>query len=174
MPTYLITGGAANGKSTFAETVLMSLPAPRYYIAAMRRDGEDARRKIAKHVAARAGRGIITAECPTDVGETELPRDCSVMLECLCTLTANEMFGEDGAIRDVYNKILYDIAELESKCGSLIVVTNDVGSDGGGYGDGTMRYVETVGRLNAALAKWFDNVYEVVCGIPLALKGGNG
>ena len=53
----------------------------------------------------------------------------------------------------------------------LIVITNDVGSDAGVYSDETMRYVRALGRINIALAQMADNVYELVAGIPIVLKG---
>ena len=33
--TYLVIGGSASGKSTFAESIVSRLPGPRYYIATM-------------------------------------------------------------------------------------------------------------------------------------------
>ena len=54
---------------------------------------------------------------------------------------------------------------------NLILVTNDVGSDGESYSESTLRYVDALGRLNQAFAAEFDTVYELVCGIPLLLKG---
>ena len=60
---------------------------------------------------------------------------------------------------------------LAEKADNLILVTNDVGSDAEAYSDSTLRYVDALGRLNAAFASEFDTVYELVCGIPLLLKG---
>jgi adenosylcobinamide kinase/adenosylcobinamide-phosphate guanylyltransferase len=167
----LITGGSGSGKSTFAESLAERLPPPRTYIAAMRPYDDESRIKIARHRRMRAGKGFLTVERETDVGSAALPGGGTVLLECLCNLTANEMFDAEGNARDVYEKILRDIDALERECETLLVVTNDVGGDGGGYGEGTMRYVETLGRLNCALAERSTCVYELVCGIPLVVKG---
>ena len=94
-----------------------------------------------------------------------------MLLECLCNLTANEMFDDEGNERDPYEKILRDVRRLASQADNLILVTNDVGSDGEAYSDSTLRYVDTLGRLNQAFAAEFDTVYELVCGIPLLVKG---
>jgi adenosylcobinamide kinase/adenosylcobinamide-phosphate guanylyltransferase len=94
-----------------------------------------------------------------------------VLLECLCNLMANEMFDAEGNERDPYDKILREVRSLAEKADNLILVTNDVGSDAESYSDSTLRYVDTLGRLNAVFASEFDLVYELVCGIPILLKG---
>ena len=167
----LLTGGSGCGKSTYAERLARELPAPRYYLATMRPFEAESRAKIARHQTQRADAGFLTIERETDIGGVALPGRGTVLLECMCNLLANEMFDEAGNERDVYDTILADIAVLEQHCDTLIVVTNEVGSDGGGYDAGTVRYIETIGRLNRALAKRFDAVAELVCGIPLVLKG---
>jgi len=167
----LLTGGSACGKSTYAETLAMRFPSPRYYIATMRRTGEESRKKIARHRHIRRDKGFITLECDTNIHSIRLPRNSTALLECMCNLTANEMFDRYGNISDVYGKILDGIESLASQCSILIVVTNDVGSDGGKYDEGTREYIKTLGRLNIALAEHSDHVYELVCGIPVVLKG---
>jgi adenosylcobinamide kinase/adenosylcobinamide-phosphate guanylyltransferase len=167
----LITGGSGSGKSTFAENLMRRLSPPHTYIATMRPFDEESEKKISRHRRMRAGKGFHTIERETDVGTIDLPGGGAALLECMCNLTANEMFDGEGNVRDVYEKILRDIGALEQQCETLLVVTNDVGSDGGGYDEKTMRYMELLGRLNRALAKRFDCVYELVFGIPIVLKG---
>jgi adenosylcobinamide kinase/adenosylcobinamide-phosphate guanylyltransferase len=167
----LLTGGSGCGKSTFAERLARELPAPRYYLATMRPFEAESRAKIARHQQQRADAGFVTIERETQIGGVDLPARGTVLLECMCNLLANEMFDDSGNERDVYDTIRADILALEQQCDTLIVVTNEVGSDGGDYGAGTARYIETLGRLNCALANRFDAVVELVCGIPLVLKG---
>ena len=167
----LLTGGSACGKSTFAEQLAVGLPEPRYYIATMRPYDEECLRKIARHRALRADKGFETIEQHTDLQEIRLPQRGTVLLECMCNLTANEMFDEQGNMRDVYDHILEGVDSLGEQCGHLIVVTNDVGGDYPGYDEGTMEYIRLLGRLNRALADRSDCVCELVCGIPLVLKG---
>ena len=167
----LLTGGSGCGKSTFAERLARALPAPRYYIAAMRPYDEESLVKIRRHQAQRADAGFVTIERETDVGDIVFPARGTALMECMCNLLANEMFDDSGAERDVYDKILADITRLEQACDTLIVVTNEVGSDGGAYDESTARYIETLGRLNRALTARFDAAAELVCGIPLMLKG---
>ena len=168
----LLTGGSACGKSTYAEVLAMQLGSPRYYLATMRPFGEESERKIAKHREMRKLRGFETIERDVAVDSAEFPADAVVLLECLCNLTANELFDESGELDEsAYERIFDSVVALESRCAHYIVVTNDVGSaTSGGYDASTRLYVELLGRLNAQLAARFDVVYELVCGIPIVLK----
>ncbi|MDR2491846.1 MAG: bifunctional adenosylcobinamide kinase/adenosylcobinamide-phosphate guanylyltransferase [Coriobacteriales bacterium] len=170
----LFTGGSACGKSSYAERMASALPGPRYYLATMvGSNDEEFLRRIERHHAMRRDRGFDSIERPRSVSGIDLADDSCVLLECLCNLAANEMFDEDNRLDNgAFQRILDDIKVLEEKCAHLLVVTNDVGSGSAlGYSDSTCAYVELLGSLNAALAERFDVVYELVCGIPLRVKG---
>ncbi|MDR1421681.1 MAG: bifunctional adenosylcobinamide kinase/adenosylcobinamide-phosphate guanylyltransferase [Coriobacteriales bacterium] len=169
----LLTGGSACGKSTYAEQLVSALPQPRYYLATMRPYDAESLVKIARHQQMRRDKGFISVERDVDVAAVELKPGATVLLECLCNLTANELFDEQCAVdAAAYERILAALASLEERCDNLVVVTNDVGSGSpDAYNTSTRHYVETLGRLNAAVAARFDEVYELVCGIPLRLKG---
>lgn len=93
------------------------------------------------------------------------------MLECICNLTANEMFQADGAMSDPFDRVMSGVDALCRQCGNVVLVTNEIGSDGGGYPASTAAYISVIGRLNAALADRADTVAELVCAIPLIRKG---
>lgn len=167
----LLTGGSGCGKSSFAERLCMERPLPRYYIAAMKPYGEGGREKVERHRKMRAGKGFETFECYTEMEKLTLPARGTTLLECVCNLTANEMFDETGNVCDPYARVLAGVENLRGQSETLIVVTNDVGSDAERYSPETRAYVETLGRINAALADMADTVCELVCGIPIVLKG---
>ncbi len=167
----LLTGGSACGKSSYAEGLCMAFPGPRYYLAAMRPAGEGGMEKIARHRAMRAGKGFETIERYTGYDHLKLPRRGTALLECICNLTANEMFDERGNITDPVRPVLDGVEALERQCDRLIVITNDVGSGGGDYEPAVREYVRALGEINAALARRASHVYELMCGIPLVLKG---
>jgi adenosylcobinamide kinase/adenosylcobinamide-phosphate guanylyltransferase len=57
-------------------------------------------------------------------------------------------------------------------CSLLVVVTNELFSDGRPYdGDLTRDYLLTLAGINRKLAARADRVYELVCGIPVIWKG---
>lgn len=172
--TTLVIGGAASGKSGYAESLLSDV-GHKLYIATMQPYGAEAARRIARHRALRASKGFDTLERFTALGaltDIQLPHGCSVLLECLGNLAANELFSPEGAGEDAQAVILEGVALLARRCCHLVVVTNDVVADGVTYDAGTERYLALLGRCNAALAARFDRVVEVVCGIPIVLKGG--
>ncbi len=167
----LLTGGSGCGKSYFAEQLCLNQNMPRYYLAAMMPYGEEGDARIRRHRAMRAGKGFETIERYTDYASLKLPARGCALLECVANLTANEMFDSNGAISDPVERVLMGIEALTKQCETLIVITNDVGSDGAVYDPSTQAYIRALGRINRALASRADTVIEMVAGIPLVIKG---
>ena len=167
----LLIGGAGCGKSRFAEKLMEQGPKPRCYLATMQPYGEEGERRIQKHRAMRAGKDFETIERYTDYASLSLPACGTALLECIANLTANEMFRPDGSWDDPTARVLSGVDAIARQCGTLIVVTNDVGSDGVRYDASTQAYIEALGRINAALASRADTVVELIAGIPSVLKG---
>lgn len=166
----LVTGGAASGKSEYAERLAcLSAGTPRVYIATMRPWDAECGARIAKHRDARAGRGFLTLECYERLIQAEIPGGASVLLECLSNLTANEVFGGAGA--DAAEEILRGIDRVCATARDTVIVTNELFSDGTLYEEGTMRYLGVLGEINRVLATRADRVVETVCGIPVFWKG---
>ena len=167
----LLCGGAANGKSSFAEALCMQFPEPRFYLAAMQPYGEEGEARTKRHRAMREGKGFTTIERYTDYASLTLPAHATALLECIANLTANEMFDACGNVTDPVERVLSGVAAVERQCEHLVVITNDVGGDGCIYAPETAAYIDAMGRINAALAARADTVVELVAGIPILLKG---
>ena len=168
--TALITGGAKCGKSRLAEKILDAYSANKFYIETMQPYGEEAFAAIERHRRIRAGKGFETIEKYTGLHEAELPENCHILLECMANLCANEMF-ENGSFNDPTERIMQGIKHLQSRAETLVIVTNNVGSDGVSYSAETNKYIEVMGRLNALTAAISDTVVECVYGVPVILKG---
>ena len=163
----LVTGGSGCGKSTWAEKLVSSLPnEKRVYIATMQVYDEESVRRVERHRAQRADKGFRTIECEKDLASAPIEEGSIVLLEDLVNLMANEMF--DGG--DVH-RIVPALEGLAKKCRHLIMVTNDVFSDGIDYAESTREYIWQLAKINAAAAQMADCVAEVVYSIPVALKG---
>ncbi len=167
----LIFGGSGSGKSEYAEGLAVSLSAgdgtSLYYIATMIPYGEEGQRRVERHRRLRQGKGFETIECYTDLKNLVLPPRSTVLLECMSNLTANELFEEHGAKNRTADEILKGIGVLRASCTHLVVVTNDVFSDGILYEEATEQYLRCLGEINRRLADQADQVTEVVCGIPI-------
>ena len=168
----LLTGGSACGKSAYGERLAAEGQKPLYYIAAMQPFDDECLRKIARHRELRRDKGFETVERYTAVDTLELSQQGgTVLLECVCNLTANEMYIQPENPADPVEKVVAGVENLRRQVDTLIVITNDVGSDDEAYSDETRRYIRALGKINARLAAMADRVYELVAGIPLCLKG---
>lgn len=169
---YLISGGSGSGKSEFAESISVELHEKTekeqlLYIATMMAYDEEAQKKIWRHRIMRREKGFTTLECFTNLKGTSIPYPCTILLDCLSNLVANEMFSEDGAKENVVEEVLQGVEHLLEKCHNLVIVTNEIFSDGCPYDDTTRQYIRNLGKLNQRLAESADKVVEVVCGIPV-------
>ena len=169
----LVTGGAASGKSAHAERLVCeAAPSSRLYLATMQPFGAAAQVRIARHRALRQGKGFETVERPLGLQSLTLARQYDgILLEDLGNLLANEIFAPDGAGDAAFGSILAGIAHLQDCCETLVVVTDEIFSDGLDYPPETARYIRDLAALNRALGAQADAVYESVCGILLPLKG---
>ena len=167
----LLTGGSACGKSALGEQLAQALGAPRYYLAAMEPWGEEGRRRVARHRALRADKGFRTLERYRDLDRLTLPQaDGTVLLECLGNLTANELFRPDKDPARAAERVLAGVYALARQARHLILISNEVGSDGMLYPPETENYIQTLGQINQELTAWADRAAEVVCGLALWLK----
>lgn len=169
----LVTGGSGSGKSAFAEDKVLSFgEARRIYIATMYPFDMESKKRISRHRNMRAGKGFETVECYTNLKELLLPKDSVVLLECMSNLAANEMFQKDGAKESTVEEILEGVREIAGHVRHLVIVTNEIFSEAALYEGETETYRKYLGEINRRIGEMADQVYEVVYGIPLCVKGG--
>lgn len=187
----LIIGASGSGKSQYAEELVLELgPRRRFYVATMKPWDEECLGRIARHKAMRSEKGFETIEWYENLERLDLrdpERKSAVLLECLSNLVSNQMFPvgenteeflalgkeplprsflENGVIRSVVR----GIHSLKRQAGDLIVVTNDIFSDGYTYDEGTERYRFALAFIHRELAGHADRVVEVAAGIPVMIK----
>lgn len=187
---HIVYGGSASGKSSYAESFAMSLQGEGrlLYIATMypykwntTEIDPETMQRIERHRAMRADKGFDTVECYRHVEHIVAKRQEVLLLECMSNLLANEMYlepdsnaGSDMAetMSPVSNKIVQALIDLSTRVQELVIVTNDVFSDGGSltYDESTREYVKNLAEINCALAREAATVTEVVCGIPVIVK----
>lgn len=187
---HIVYGGSASGKSSYAESFAMSLQGEGrlLYIATMypykwntTEIDPETMQRIERHRAMRADKGFDTVECYRHVEHIVAKRQDVLLLECMSNLLANEMYleqdsnaGSDMAetMSPVSNKIVQALIDLSTRVQELVIVTNDVFSDGGSltYDESTREYVKNLAEINCALAWEAATVTEVVCGIPVIVK----
>ena len=179
----LVIGGSGSGKSSYAEELAVSLAQEsakdfamkKYYLATMQVFDEEGQKKVDKHRNLRKGKGFFTIEQPTSIScalEKMETGDCTVLLECISNLTANEMFSEEKAKLEmqVTENVIRDIKMLKEQTTHFVVVSNNVFEDGITYDKTTMAYILAMGKINQKIAVLADQVVEVVAGIPVMIK----
>lgn len=174
---HLVTGGSGSGKSAFAEQQVMSLgeERKRVYIATMYPgDDPENQKRISRHRAMRAPKNFETVEIYNHLGTVVVPRDSVCLLECMSNLVANEMYLPEGAGIHTVNAVLEGIDRLQYLTSDLVIVTNEVFSDGNIYDEKTSMYLEFLGIVNQEIASRADLVTEVVYGIPVPVKTAAG
>ena len=188
---HMVYGGSASGKSSYAESIAMSLQGDGrlLYIATMypykwntTEIDPETMQRIERHRAMRADKGFDTVECYRHVEHIVAKRQDVLLLECMSNLLANEMYLEPDAdagsgmsktMSPVSKKIVQALIDLSTRVQDVVIVTNDVFSDGGNltYDESTREYVKNLAQINCALAREAATITEIVCGIPVKIKG---
>ncbi len=90
----LVIGGAASGKSEYAESLVLELPGRRIYLATMQAYDDEGRARVKKHRRNRADKGFETVEQSVDLEKavSRIPEGSNVLLEDLTNLVANERY----------------------------------------------------------------------------------
>lgn len=163
----LVLGGAASGKSVYAERLVTDTGLSRIYIATAQAYDAEMASKIAEHQRAR-GPNWRTLEVPMDLPEavTELPKDHAVLLDC-ATLWLTNLLVSDA---DVPTRIDALFEALGSCPSPVTIVSNEVGQ--GIVPDNAMarQFRNIQGRFNQRLAAAVGRVTFVTAGLPHVLK----
>ena len=164
----LILGGAASGKSAFAEGLVTALGRPRAYLATAQAWDEEMRAKITRHRESR-GPAWRTVEAPMDLAGAlrDVRPHEAVLVDCATLWLSNRMLAGD----DLAPAEAGLLAALSACPAPVAVVSNEVGL--GIVPDTPLgrRFREAQGRLNQRLAAQADLVVFVAAGLPLVLKG---
>ena len=159
--TTLVLGGAASGKSRYAESLF---DGPAVYIATAEAGDAEMAARIARH-RARRGPCWTTVEAPCRLPEAlRQASDMPVLADCLTLWLSNALAAgrepDTGALLEA----------LASRSRQTVLVSNETGM---GLVPSTplgRRFREAQGRLNQEVARIADRVVFVAAGLPLMLK----
>lgn len=163
-----VLGGAASGKSAYAEKLVGDCGAPKVYIATAQIYDPEMRRKVDNHIEMR-GPDWLTIEAPLDVASVlaEIQSDQVVLLDCATMWLTNHLLAENDIAResDALIKALLNCP------GHVVVVSNEVGM--GIVPDNSLarQFRDLQGRLNQSLANASELTVFVIAGLPQVLKG---
>ena len=163
----LIIGAAASGKSQYAEDILNNNVGKKLYLASANIYDKEMQEKVNKHRDRRGSEWTTIAEPLDAVHYIENLNIKEIMLFDCATMWLTNHFLEKS---NIYHEIDLLVNSIKSSKGSIITVTNEVGS--GIVPDNSMarEFRELQGKLNQKLATVASLVVTVIAGIPLILK----
>lgn len=202
-----IFGGTGSGKSEFAEHRACRYNGHKIYLATMEYSEKGAWEKIDRHRKMREGKGFQTIELSRDIERltnqtlVSMPSltggtchsvefgyqigESVILLECLGTLLANEMFMavklnwnllEQGGdleqelrtmVTPLVDKIFNALVALDDSCYDLIVVSSDVFGELGDYSLDVKAYLMALGMLHRRIGGMCREAWEVVYTVPI-------
>ncbi len=186
----LVLGGARSGKSTFAEERAREVGAERVlYVATAEAKDEEMRERVEKHRASRPA-SWRTLETSRNVGQTiqEAAGNAqAILVDCWTMLIANRLLTVSGPLGDPFGDPAADpfdtaieaeilaegemlLACVNAVDSQVIVVSNEVGMGLVPPYDLGRAYRDLLGRANQQLAKYADEVFLLVAGIPMRIK----
>lgn len=89
----------------------------------------------------------------------------------MSNLVANEMYMENKEEKDIVLKIINEVKRLKNISDNIVIVTNEIFSDGIEYDKETEKYINNLGKINKELGQLAEQVIEVVYTIPIYIKG---
>jgi adenosylcobinamide kinase / adenosylcobinamide-phosphate guanylyltransferase len=180
----LITGGARSGKSSYAEKVAAGISEKVLYIATAVAFDLEMKERIAMHKKSRP-QSWDTYEGYKDLGKVIEDAKCYdvILLDCVTVMLTNLLWEYPGMdfeapsqvvlaeaeeyVRQEFDKVL---RASQGYGGSLIMVTNELGSGLVPEAPIARSFRDIAGRVNQQIATRCDEVYLTVCGIPIQIK----
>ena len=166
----LVLGGAASGKSLYAERLAIRLgQRPAYIATAQSHDNEMAER-IVKHIG-RRGDVFTTIEEPVELDRAifDAAKNHDVILVDCLTLWVSNLMGHERDVVSATSRLFAVLEKIDSA--KVIFVSNEVWL--GIVPDNEMAriFCDLTGQLHQQLAEICPFVYFIVAGLPQALKG---
>lgn len=166
---------STNGVRPAPDETETAAPARLAYFATMQRGGREARARIDKHLAQRAGKEFVTYETPVLSALADAPINArtTVLLDDLGNLVANEMFDAEtpnAGAEELAVRICTGLLGLAGRVRHLVVVADAVGEAGWRGGGPTLGWIECCETCCCLLANAADEVVEVRGGIAQTVK----
>ncbi len=166
----LVLGGAASGKSRFAQELAERAPGPLLYVASAQAGDAEMAARIDRHRLARGERWR-TLEAPLDLTAV-VPAASghgAVLFDCV-TLWLTNLLLAGGSAAAVWPAVEVFIGSLASLPAPLIMVSNEVGQGIVPEHALARTFRDLAGEVNQRLAARADNVWLVTAGLPRQLK----
>jgi adenosylcobinamide kinase / adenosylcobinamide-phosphate guanylyltransferase len=166
----MVLGGARSGKSSFALSEASSLPGKKAFLATAEALDEEMAARIARHKTERSP-DWTTFEEPVELPSLIsriAPDHPVILIDCL-TLWVSNILVRGLDIDHYAGQFMEAIADPGVT--HLYIVSNEVGLGLVPEVPLGRQYRDDLGRLNTAIAAAATDVYFMIAGIPMKLKG---
>jgi adenosylcobinamide kinase/adenosylcobinamide-phosphate guanylyltransferase len=170
-----ITGGARSGKSSFALKETERTEGHKVYIATAEALDDEMSARIEKHKRERSEEWQ-TIEEPYDLGKALGSIEdhvAVVLIDCLTLWTSNILIKyehDPPVIEELIDGLIDSIMTLKDRI-AVYIVSNEVGMGIVPDNPLSRTFRDLAGRLNQKVATFSDEVYLVMSGLPLKIKG---
>ena len=174
-----LSGGVRSGKSSLAEKIADRLAAgEKIYLATSKAVDEEMSHRIRKHRQDRSSKNFRTIEQSEDVSQIcpSLKKTDTILFDCLGNLLANEMFSDPSRIYTEHDigkitqKIYTEIDMIDQRVNALILVSNEIFSDGVEYEEDAEPFLKALAALHIKIAGTAAAVIECVHGSNIVYK----
>ena len=176
--TVFVSGGAKNGKSSFAQDLAVKLAkgGKHYYVATMIPSDEEDRERIRKHLADREELGFETIECGRNILSCldKAEKDATFLLDSVTALLMNELFPNpaDGKMdTDAAWRCAEDLVTFAQSVRNAVFVSDYIYSDAACYDETTEVYRAGLAAIDRRLVAACDTVVEAAAGNFIVHKG---
>lgn len=163
-----VLGGAASGKSQWAENLLLSSGLDPVYLATARILDNETKFRVMAHKNRRSD-DWRTVEATSDLSASLsiLSKSDAVLIDCATMWLSNQMLDETN-LDEAQQSLLHSIGTCAAP---VVIVSNEVGHGIVPVNTLARQFRETQGRLNIALAHHAELAVMIVAGLPQVLKG---
>lgn len=167
----MIVGGARSGKSQLAEKLAKQTGFPVTYIATATAEDDEMAERIRQHQKRRPKHWQVIEEsiCLGSMINQLSGQNQCLLVDCITLWLCNILGHENTPLW--YQEKQSFIDALKQYQGTLILVTNEVGSGVVPMGELSRRFCDEAGWMNQTLARHCDRVIQCIVGLPNVLKG---
>ena len=166
-----VTGGAKSGKSSFVLSEAAKHEGKKAFIATAEALDDEMKKRIEKHKAER-GEGWDTYEEPLRIAETVAGlagRYDFIVLDCLTLWLSNAMHRGVDIELEIENFL--NILRHKKQDSYIYIVSNEVGTGIVPENKLAREFRDLAGTMNQKVAGVSDEVFMIVAGIPVKIKG---
>jgi adenosylcobinamide kinase/adenosylcobinamide-phosphate guanylyltransferase len=164
----LITGGQRSGKSSYAQSLALSLSPDPVYLATSRIWDEEHRRRIERHKTERE-KNWINVEEEKELSKHDFTGKV-VLVDCVTLWATNFFFDSQSDVEASLSALKSEFDKLIVQDAQFIFVTNEIGMGEMSQNDLQRKFADLQGWLNQYIAAKADEVYLMVSGIAMKVK----